>query len=71
VQEALEDLESDICGECDVCEVKAEVRDTDGSLELFIEAFAEDFLCLPSIESFEEVVSTILKKAGIQEWANQ
>jgi len=36
-----------MCGSCDVCEVRAKVHDFDGSLELHIEAFTEDFLCLP------------------------
>ena len=66
MREELEDLESYMCDLCDVCEVKAKIRDADGALELSIEAFTEDFLCLPSIENFERAINTILRKAGIQ-----
>jgi len=66
VQDALEDLESSICGQCDLCEVDAKVEDMEDSLELHVEAYADDYTCLPRIEEFEEVVNTILRKTGIE-----
>lgn|GEM_PF-3145049 len=66
VQDALEDLESRICGQCDVCEVDAEVKDIEDSLELHVEASADDYTCLPHIEEFEKVVNIILRKAGVE-----
>jgi hypothetical protein len=66
VEEELGELESYMCDQCDLCEVEADVRDTDGSLELVIEVLAEDFLCLPPVEMFEKHISTILRKAGIE-----
>jgi hypothetical protein len=66
VEEELGELESYVCDRCDLCEVEADVRDTDGSLELVIEVLTEDFLCLPPVEMFEKPISTILRKAGIE-----
>jgi len=65
IEDALTEIESYICDLCDTCDVKAGIEELNGDLKLRIEAFAEDFTCLPPIEKFEKVIRSILRKVKV------